>query len=154
MKFKYKFSTVNYVIFIAMYALGAVCFGWNLVRLLQSLSSEVQMDTYKIISTVLCLILPILIGIFITAMICSSYYKITDTHVEVKFGFLGDKYKLCEMANVIKNVKTDVLVINFTDESLLRVVIEKSKFDDFSAEIIKKNKSIAYGETDEAPSKK
>ena len=54
-----------------------------------------------------------------------------------------------DIDNIIKNVRTDVLVINFKDESSLKVVIDKNYFDDFSATIIKENKDVCYGETDE-----
>ena len=62
---------------------------------------------------------------------------------------MADNYPVKEIDNIIKNVRTDVLVINFKDESTLRVIIDKKDFDDFSATVIKENKDVCYGETDE-----
>lgn len=148
MKFKYKYSTLVIVLFIVMYVLATVCFVWNLIRFIESVNSQIELDSYKIISTLLCLVLPIVVSVFITAMLVSSYYKVDDGILKVKFGFIGDEYKINEMASIVKNLKTDMLVINFKDESTLRVVIEQKNFDDFSAEIIKTNKNVCYGETD------
>ena len=148
MKFKYKYSTTVKILFIVMYALAAVCFVWNLFRFIESAGSQIEMDSYKAISTVLCLVLPIVVSVFITAMLVSSYYKIDGNLLKVKFGFIGDEYKINEMASIVKNVKTDMLVVNFKDESTLNIVIAPKDFDDFSAEIIKSNKSVCYGETD------
>ena len=66
MKFKYKFSTTMKVLFIVMYALAIGCFAWNLVRLFQSLSSQIEIETYTYIAIMLCLALPIVVSIFIT----------------------------------------------------------------------------------------
>ena len=62
---------------------------------------------------------------------------------------MTDSYPVKDIDNIIKNVRTDVLVVNFKDESSLRVVIDKNHFDDFSATVIKANKDVCYGETDE-----
>lgn len=149
MKFKYKFSKVMWVIFAIMYVLAIGCFAWNLIRLFQSLSSQIEIETYTYISIMLCLALPIVITIFITAILLSSYYKIDGKNLVVKFGLLTDKYPLDEIDNVVKNVKLKLLGINFKDESTLKVLIEEKVFDDFCSALLKANKNISYGETDE-----
>ena len=154
MKFKYKFTTAIYVLFALMYLLGAVCLVWNIIRLIDGVNSSVVVDSYLIIRTVLCIALPIVLSIFITAMIISSYYTVGDKKLTVKFGFIGDKYSIDDVTGIIKNVKTDVLSLIFKDESTLKIVIDKGLFDDFSAELMKKNKNISYGETDETEKKK
>ena len=82
-------------------------------------------------------------------MLISSYYSVENGNLVVKFGFLADRYAIKEIDNINKNVRTDVLIVNFKDESVLRIVIDAKNFDDFSATIIKENKDVCYGETDE-----
>ena len=82
-------------------------------------------------------------------MLISSYYSIENGNLVVKFGFLADSYPIKEVDNIIKNVRTNALFVNFKDDSTLRIVIDKNNFDDFSATIIKENKDVCYGETDE-----
>ena len=65
MKFKYKFSQTIKIIFAVMYALALGCFAWNLVRLFQSLNSQIEINTYDYISIAMCLALPVLISLFI-----------------------------------------------------------------------------------------
>lgn len=154
MKFKYKFSKANYIIFASMYLLGAVCLVWNLIRLINSMNSSIEPDSYMIIRNVLCIALPIVLSIFISAMIISSYYQVTDKKLIVKFGFISDKYDIADVTQIIKNVKTDVLALNFKDESSLKIVIDQNSFDDFSTELMNKNKNITYGAMDEEKTKK
>ena len=149
MCFKYKFSNTLKILFACMYFLAAICFTWNLIRLFNSLTSEIALDTYKYISIFMCLALPIVISIFLTAILRSSNYSIENGKLIVKFGFMKDSYSVKEIDNIIKNVRTDVLIINFKDESSLRIIIDKKDFDDFSATVIKENKDVCYGETDE-----
>ncbi|MBR2337422.1 MAG: hypothetical protein IKA61_05725 [Clostridia bacterium] len=154
MRFKYKFSNAFKILFVAIYLLAIACFTWNLIRLINSLSSEIAIDTYGYISIALCLLLPIVISVFVTAILISSDYTVQNGKLIVKFGLMSDKYSVKEIENIVKNVKTDVLVVNFKDESTLRVVIDKRFFDDFSATVIKENKDVCYGETDEVDNNK
>ncbi len=149
MKFKYKFSNSIKILFTCIYLLAVACFTWNLIRLFNSLSSEIALTTYNYLSLFLCLLLPIVIVVFITAILISSYYTVKNGKLTVRFGLMADSYPIKEIDNIIKNVKTDVLVVNFKDESSLKVLIDKNSFDDFSATIIKENKDVCYGETDE-----
>ena len=131
-----------------MYALAVGCFAWNLVRLFQSLNSQIEISPYSYVSIMLCLVLPIVVCIFITAIIISSYYKIDKKHLTVKLGFLVDKYDVKEIDNVVKNVKIKAIAINFKDESMLKITIDEKLFDDFCAELLKANENVSYGETD------
>ncbi|MBQ7373599.1 MAG: PH domain-containing protein [Clostridia bacterium] len=149
MKFKYKLSTAMLVIFIVMYALAALCFTWNLIRLFQSVSSQIVIEAYTYISILLCLVLPIVISIFLTSVLLASYYKIDEKRLVVKFGFLADKYDIQDIDNVVKNVKIKALAINFKDESSLKILIDEKDFDDFCSTLLKANKNVKYGESDE-----
>ena len=149
MKFKYKFSLTIKIIFIAIYALALGCFAWNLVRLFQSLNSQIEIKVYNYVSIAMCLILPIVVSIFITSIILSSYYKFDEKFLTVKFGIMTDKYDIQEIDNIVKNVKLHALAINFKDESMLKILIDEKRFDDFCAQLLKANKEISYGETDE-----
>lgn len=151
MKFKYKYKNYMYLIFALIYVLAAVCFGWNLYRLIVSLDNPVQMTAYEYIRIALCLVLPIAFALFVTSAIISSYYLISEKHIKVAFGFLSDKYKTSEVSSLVKNIRTNRLTIVFADESTLNVVIEPAKFDDFCSEIMKHNRNVSYEQTDSQP---
>ena len=151
MKFKYKYKNYMYLIFALIYVLAAVCFGWNLYRLIISLDNPVQMTAYEYIRIALCLVLPIAFASFVTGAIISSYYLISEKYIKVAFGFLSDKYKTSDVSSLVKNVRTNRLMIVFTDESTLNVVIEPAKFDDFCSEIMKHNRNVSYEQTDSQP---
>ena len=149
MKFKYKYKNYMYLIFALIYVLAAVCFGWNLYRLIVSLDNPVQMTAYEYIRIALCLVLPIAFASFVTSATISSYYLISEKHIKV--GFLSDKYKTSDVSSLVKNIRTNRLTIVFTDESTLNVVIEPAKFDDFCSEIMKHNRNVSYEQTDSQP---
>ena len=151
MKFKYKYQNYMYLIFALIYVLAAVCFGWNLYRLIVSLDNPVQMTAHEYIRIALCLVLPIAFAVFVTSAIISSYYLISEKHIKVAFGFLSDKYKTSDVSSLVKNIRTNRLTMVFTDESTLNVVIEPSKFDDFCSEIMKHNRNVSYEQTDSQP---
>ena len=151
MKFKYKYKNYIYLIFALIYVLAAVCFGWNLYRLIVSLDNPVQMTAYEYIRIALCLVLPIVFAVFVTSAMISSYYLISEKHIKVAFGFLSDKYKTSEVSSLVKNIRTNRLTMVFADESTLNVVIEPAKFDDFCSEIMKRNRSVSYEQTDSQP---
>ena len=151
MKFKYKYKNYMYLIFALIYVLAAVCFGWNLYRLIVSLDNPVQMTAYEYVRIALCLVLPIAFTSFVTGAIISSYYMISEKHIKVAFGFLSDKYKTSEVSSLVKNIRTNRLTMVFADESTLNVVIEPAKFDDFCSEIMKHNRNVSYEQTDSQP---
>lgn len=148
MKFKYKYKNYMYLIFALIYVLAAVCFGWNLYRLIVSLDNPVQMTAYEYIRIALCLVLPVAFVVFVTSAIISSYYLISEKQIKVTFGFLSDKYKISEVSSLVKNIRTNRLTMVFDDESTLNVVITPDKFDDFCSEIMKYNRNVSYEQTD------
>lgn len=156
MKFKYKITRSVYVTILvaAVAVVSILCFTFNLVRLIKIiLAGGIDVNVYDYASVTLCLILPIICIAFIIALLVNSYYSVDEKHLTIRLGFLKDVYPVKDVANLIRNVKTDVLTISFKDESTLRVIIDKSSFDDFSAALMKSNKNVVYGETDESTKK-
>lgn len=150
MKFKYKYKNYLYWLFGAIYLLSAVCFAWNLYRLIISVGNPISLSVYDYIRIALCLILPIVFAAFVTSAILSSYYFVGEKEMKVAFGFLSDKYKIAEVDSLVKNVRQNTLVMVFKDESTLNVVISPDKFDDFCSAIMKANRGVSYEQTDAA----
>ena len=69
--------------------------------------------------------------------------------MRVRFGLLSDKYRISDIDSLIKNVSLNKLTVIFKDESPMKVIIDESKFDDFSTEILKINKTISYSQVSE-----
>ena len=63
------------------------------------------------------------------------------------------QYPTKDIESLVRNVATNLLVINFKDQSTLKVVIDSNKFDDFASTLMKEEKGISYGETDETDKK-
>ena len=157
MKFRYKITKSLYVtlLVVAVSVVSVACFVFNVVRLVKAINVDFKgMDVYNTASIALCLILPIVCGAFIIALVANSYYKAENGKLTVRLGLLKDEYKCADIDNIVKNVKTDVLTVTFKDESTLRIIIAPADFDSFSAEVMKQNKNIVYGETDEDDKKK
>lgn len=149
MKFKYKYKTYILISFILVYVLGAVCFVWNLYRLIAAANSPIELSVYNYITYSLCLVLPVVFDVFVTAALINSCYEIKDGFLRVRFGLLSDKYRISDIDSLIKNVSLNKLTVIFKDESPMKVIIDESKFDDFSTEILKINKTISYSQVSE-----
>ena len=152
MKFKYKITKSVYVtlLVVAVALVSVGCLIFNVIRLVKAINADFKgKDVYNTASLVLCLILPFVCGAFIIALMANSYYKAENGKLTVRLGFLKDEYKCADIDNIIKNIKTDLLTVTFKDESTLRIIIAPADFDNFSAEVMKQNKNIVYGETDE-----
>ena len=67
----------------------------------------------------------------------------------MRFGLRSDKYRISDIDSLIKNVSLNKLTVIFKDESPMKVIIDESKFDDFSTEILKINKTISYSQVSE-----
>ncbi len=157
MKFRYKINKSIYVtVLVILVSLVAVaCFTLNVIRLVKAINADFMgMSGYDYASLALCLVLPLVCAAFIIALLVNSYYKTENGKLIVRLGFLKDEYKAADAESIIKNVKTDVLTVVFKDGSPLRIIVAPYHFDDFSAALMKENKNIVYGETDEDDKKK
>lgn len=157
MKFRYKINKLIYVtVLVILVSLVAVaCFTLNVIRLVKAINADFMgMSGYDYASLALCLVLPLVCAAFIIALLVNSYYKTENGKLIVRLGFLKDEYKAADAESIIKNVKTDVLTVVFKDGSPLRIIVTPDHFDDFSAALMKENKNIVYGETDEDDKKK
>lgn len=157
MKFRYKINKSIYVtVLVILVSLVAVaCFTLNVIRLVKAINADFMgMSGYDYASLALCLVLPLVCAAFIIALLVNSYYKTENGKLIVRLGFLKDEYKAADAESIIKNVKTDVLTVVFKDGSPLRIIVAPDHFDDFFAALMKENKNIVYGETDEDDKKK
>ena len=146
MKYKFRITPWLYVVIAALYVVAGVCLVWNVIRLVGFIKDPDIVTVYSYISVALCIIIPILFAVFVTAMLVSSYYKIENGELVVRYGIVKDKYPLKEMDNVVRDVGKKQLLVVFKDESGLRIVIDEKYFNDFTAELLKAEPSISYGE--------
>ena len=135
-----------YALFAALYVVAGACLVWNVIRLVNFLKDPEIVSVYSYISAALCILIPLLFGVFATAMLITSYYKIDGGYLTVKYGVIKDKFSLKEMDNVVRDLDKNQLLVVFKDESSLRVVIDEKFFVDFTAELLKAEPSISYGE--------
>ena len=149
MKYKYKFTPTLWVLFVLGYILCVACFVWNLVRLVGSFGTDIQLNPMNTAAMILCLALSPLFAVFITSVILRSYYRVDKQKLTVRFGLTKDVFPVHDVDKIVRNVRTDKLQIIFKDQSTYSVVVDPKYFDDFSKELMDANRSIEYGESDE-----
>lgn len=148
-KFKFKYFTTFYVLFVVIYALALTALIWNGIRLYNAATQAIELGAYRTVSLIVSLVLPIVISVFITAAIINSAYTVDETSLTVNFGLLKEKYALSEVTQIIKNVRYSTLHVVFKDGASYRIVIDAKEFDDFSSLLVKRCGNAVYGETDE-----
>lgn len=146
MKFKYKISVKLYIMFIALFIVSAACLVWNVVRLVGFIKDPTIVTVYNYISVGICILLPILCVLFVATIMASSYYKIADGKLLVRYGVLKDSFNLKEIDNIVRDLEKKSLIITFKDESGFRIVIDEKNFNDFAAALMKAEPSISYAE--------
>ena len=152
-KFKVKFGTVFYVLFALIYVLAAVCLVWNAIKVIDYIKTGISASAYGYISLGLSLLLSVIFIFLITMVLTSSSYVISDSKMTVSFGILKESFLISDIASVVKNVKRPSLSVLFQDGSGYKIMIDEKSFDDFYAALVKYNKDITFGETDEETKK-
>ena len=153
-KYKFKYSALFIVLFGVIYALALTALIWNGIRLYTAISEKISLGVYNTISLVISLILPIILIVIITSAFITSSYTLNEESLTVNYGLLKETFKIKDITSIIKNVKYSTLVVSFADGNGYKIVIDEKEFDDFSATLIKLNKDVSYGETDEEIKKK
>ena len=146
MKYKLRIAPWLYALTAVLYVAAGACLVLNVIRLVGYISSADAVTVYAYISAALCIIIPVLFVLIVTAIIAVSYYKIENGKLFVRYGFLKEYYALSEMDNIVRDIGKKQLVLVFKDESGLKITIDEKYFNDFSAELMKAEPRISYSE--------
>ncbi len=151
--FKYKFTKIFYVLFVAGILLATLCIGMNIRRFILLLStSDASATNY--IASALSVIIGILAFIFIIPAMISSKYQIKNCELLTKWGLITNKTKIKSITQITFFRISEKLVIYYDDDTYSNVCIDKNEFDDFVKALREANSKIFYSLDTENQGKK
>ena len=77
MKYKFRITPWLYAVIAALYLVAGACLVWNVIRLVNFLKTPEIVSVYSYISVALCIVIPILFAVFVTAIVGSPVKFLT-----------------------------------------------------------------------------
>lgn len=139
-KFRFKFSTLVWVLLFVVLLLSFAGLGFNIFNLV----NYIPKGAGKIlIYSIMIMLIIFLIAMDLSIMIFGSFI-INDDYLIARFGIVKTKFKIKDITAIILHKKDNKLVVYEKENKYLVIVINQSEYDDFVLFLRKKNKSIIY----------
>lgn len=139
-KFKFLPSVKILLAIITLVCLGGVAFNtYNLIN-------YVKVNSFRIWTTGVILLVNLALTIFIIMVILNSKYKILNDKIVLRFGFFKSIYQINEIVSFSHFKKSDKLVMYFTDAKWTVVVIAPQDYDNFIKAVRDNNSKILFSE--------
>lgn len=142
--FKYKFSRIMLILLFAGIVLGVACIALNVVRIVNVIKSNTQLNSYDTLSIIISIALSVSFIIFAISALARSYYEITEKGVLFKCGFVKTKIDASEIKEIKYEYEKNKLELVFLDESYFVIAIELKEYEKFIDEFHSKFKNIPY----------
>ena len=141
-KYKFKFSTVYIILFIAGMCLSVLAVTLNVIRLVKELKSDIAITFYGYFAYGMIFVLAAAFIALATAALISSYYRIGDDAVILRWGFISNKIKFAEILKITCVPDKKRLELSLKDDTFFAIVIKDVWFDDFVTELKEKHPHI------------
>ena len=138
--FKFKYSTLVWVLLAVVGVLAISGLVWNIYALLET----AMLTTIKIISHSLLILLTLLLCVFALSVAVYGRYVLTNKYFIQYFGLIKTKTPLDEIVQVTHFKKSNKLVAYFKDEKYTVIVIDPCFYSDFIIALRELNPSVVY----------
>lgn len=136
--FKYKHSIIVWVL---LGLTTCACLAGCTVNVINAFNND---QTIKIIGHAVIAAITLLLAIFAFAAIVNSKYCIKNGNVLLYFGLIKSTTPLSEAIGITFTPFKQKLVVVFSDNRFLNVVINPALFDDFVGAVHKVNPDVVY----------
>lgn len=143
-KYKFKFSPVYIILFVAGMLLSALAVTLNVIRLVRELKSDIAISFYGYFAYAMIFILAAAFVVLATAALISSYYKVGSDAVILRWGFISNKIKFSDILKINCVPDKKRLELSLKDDTYFAIVIKDVWFDDFVTELKEKLPKIPY----------
>ena len=142
--YKYTFSKLITALLIFGIVLAVSCIGLNLYALIVNLQGNYEITGYDWFKFILIFALGILFIVLGVACLISSYYKVENKTIILKWGLIKNEFDLREVNEVKYNKEKNRLELIFNDESYFYVSTKTSWVYDLVSDIKAANSKIIY----------
>lgn len=138
--FRFKYSTLVWVLLSLVLALSLCGLVWNVFSIIE----YAGLNTIKVLSasvlTALCLLLTI---VSVSIMLYGKYVIKGDT-LYTYFGIIRSKLEISKITQIIHFKKSDKLVAYFNQKDFIIILIAPAFYDAFTLALREVNKAIIY----------
>lgn len=142
--FKYKFTKLNTALIIAGIALCVVGFTINLVQCIKYGTASAADPVYPIIQYTIMFIVTVVLGSLLVSVLLFSEYVVDGKYFKTRFGFIVSKYDTEKIEVVTLDRKTNKLVVTFTDNNYIVIVVKEEWYEEFVTALLGANPKIEY----------
>lgn len=138
--FKFKYSTLVWVLLAIV---GALCISglvWNIYALIET----VKLGAIKIISHSIMILLTLFLCVLAISIAVCGRYEVSNNCLIQRFGIIKTKIALEEIIQITHFKKSDKLVVYFKDEKYTVIVISPADYDQFIMAVRNSNPSVVY----------
>lgn len=138
--FKFKYSALVWVLLACVLALSLVGLIWNAYNLIYFINSSVdKITSYSLIVLAIGALFVIALGV-----VFFGRYTVKNGVFCMHLGFFATKYSTDEITEIVHFKKSDKLVVYFSDQKYMVVMIANENYDNFVLALRNQNPKIAY----------
>lgn len=137
-KYPYKFTPLIKVLFILGIVLAVAVIVVNAIKFAKT---EV-VDTYSYITLINTVVVSVFALVLLFSILFNSKFILDDTLLTLRWGFIKNQYKIVSITKLVKLDASNKLILYYDDENYIVVYIAPEIFDEFSKDLVEKNKNI------------
>jgi hypothetical protein len=150
-KYKFKFSKIITLVAILGVILAVACIALNVSKIIKNINANVDAGIYNNLSVGIAILLSAFLIVIIISAFISSYYKITEKEVILKWGFIKNVIKVDDVKEIKLLTDSKKLQLVFEDESFFVIVVNDEWKQEFVDEFKQKFPKILYIQETEPP---
>lgn len=143
-KYKFKLSKLVIAILIVGVVVAVACSVLNVVRFVRIATSNDEIRIYDYFTLIITLAISVLFTVVAFGVIFNSYYEITKKQIILRWGILKNAIDLYEVTEIVLNLQTNKLTVNFQDESYFVIVVNKEWYESFIDDIKEVSPKILF----------
>lgn len=148
--YEYQFTRLIKTLIYILIALCVISVGFSVFRFVSFLLSDSAGLTANVVIQCAVSVLVGGIGAVVAlSMLKKSCYELTEKQLITRFGIIVSRYDISDIVAVHLFTKTNKLAVYFKNERYMVIVVKEEWYRDFIEELIKRNRSIAYQESEE-----
>ncbi len=137
-KFPYKFTTF----LKCMFSLGILlAISVIVLNIFKFAKSEV-VDSYSYITLICTVVVAIFTIVLILSIVFYSRFIIDDTTLTIRWGLIKHQFKIVSITKLVKLDASNKIILYYNSDNFMYVYINSEIFDEFSKELVSKNKDI------------
>lgn len=138
--FRFKYSTLVWVLLIFVLTISFVALVWNVY----SLATYALLGDLKIITHAVMIAITVFLCVLVVSVMSFGRYVVTDKYLIQYFGIIQSKTLLKDIVQIAHFKKSNKLVAYFKEQKYTVIVIDPSLYEKFVFTVRAQNPSVIF----------